>query len=139
VSATEKCLFCAIVEGAIPARRVREDARTLAFLDINPITRGHTLVVPRRHATDLGDIEPDDLRAVSAASQEVAKLLRDRLHARGINWLLSSGAAAWQDVFHFHMHVIPRYDRHELRRPAPAPGASGDAAALDEVHQKLTD
>ncbi len=136
---TEKCLFCSIIDGSVPARRVREDARTLAFLDINSITRGHTLVVPRRHATDLNDIEPDDLRAVAVASQEVSKLLRERLHARGINWLLSSGAAAWQDVFHFHMHVIPRYDRHELRRPGPAAGASGDAAALDEVHRQLTD
>jgi histidine triad (HIT) family protein len=133
----EKCVFCSIVDGSIPARTVREDERTLAFLDINPMTAGHTLVIPRRHATDLEDVEVEDLRAMTSAAHEVARRMRLRLHARGVNWLLSSGGAAWQDVFHVHLHVIPRYDRHELQRPRPAAGVSADPAALDEVQRKL--
>ncbi len=133
----EKCVFCSIVDGSIPARTVREDERTLAFLDINPMTAGHTLVIPRRHATDLDDVEGEDLRAIVSAAQDLARRMRQRLHARGVNLLLSSGGAAWQDVFHVHLHVIPRYDRHELQRPRPAAGVSTDAAALDEVQKTL--
>jgi histidine triad (HIT) family protein len=133
----EKCVFCSIVEGSIPARIVREDERTLAFLDINPMTAGHTLVIPRRHAIDLDDVESDDLRAMTSAAHDVARRMRESLHARGVNWLLSSGGAAWQDVFHIHLHVIPRYDRHELQRPRPAAGVSADAVVLDEVQRKL--
>jgi histidine triad (HIT) family protein len=133
----DKCIFCAIVEGSIPSRKVREDERTFAFLDINPLTRGHTLVIPRRHSVDLNDVAPEDLQAVTAVAQVLAKQMRERLHARGINLILSSGGAAWQDVFHLHMHVIPRYDRHEMQRPRPATSASSEAAAMDAVHKEL--
>lgn len=133
----EKCIFCGIVEGSIPSRKVREDDRTFAFLDIGPLTRGHTLVIPRRHAVDLNDIEPEDLQAVTAAAHVLAKQMRERLHARGVNLMLSSGGAAWQDVFHVHMHVIPRYDRHEMQRPRPATSASSESTALDAVHKEL--
>lgn len=134
----EKCIFCGIVEGSVPARKVQEDERTVAFLDINPFTAGHTLVIPRRHAADLSDVDPEDLRAVASAAQEIAKKMRARLNARGVNLLLSSGGAAWQDVFHLHLHVIPRYDRHELPRPRPAAGTSSEPSALDAAHRKLT-
>lgn len=133
----EKCIFCSIVEGSVPARTVREDERTLAFLDINPMTAGHTLVIPRRHATDLNDVEGGDLQAMVTAAQDLALRMRQRLHARGVNWLLSSGGAAWQDVYHIHLHVIPRYDRHELQRPRPAVGVSSEDSALDEVQKTL--
>jgi histidine triad (HIT) family protein len=124
------CLFCKIVAGEIPATIVAEDERTIAFMDINPATRGHVLVIPRAHARDVHDIETGDLKAVAAAAQGVAARAVERLGAAGVNLLNSSGAAAWQTVFHFHMHVIPRYDGDPLRLPwVPASGDRADIAA----------
>ena len=117
------CLFCKIVAGELPATIVAEDERTISFMDINPATRGHALVIPRAHARDLYAIDPDDLRAVALAAQRLATRVRDKLGADGVNLLNSNGAAAWQTVFHFHVHVIPRYDGDPLRLPwVPGPG-----------------
>ena len=124
------CLFCKIVAGEIPATIVAEDERTIAFMDINPATRGHVLVVPRAHARDVHEIATEDLQAVAATAQAVAALAVQRLGAVGVNLLNSNGAAAWQSVFHFHMHVIPRYKGDPLRLPwVPASGDMDDIAA----------
>jgi histidine triad (HIT) family protein len=124
------CIFCKIVAGELPATIVDEDEQTLAFMDINPATCGHALVVPRAHAADLLEIEPDQLAAVSAAAQRLAKHVRERLGADGVNVINSCGAAAWQTVFHFHLHVIPRYEGDPLRLPwVPAPGDAEEIAA----------
>jgi histidine triad (HIT) family protein len=119
------CIFCQIIAGEIPAQIVDEDERTVAFMDINPATRGHALVIPRRHARNLLEIEPDELEAVAVAAQRLAKRMPERLGAEGVNLLNSCGRAAWQTVFHFHIHVIPRYDDDPLRLPwTPAEGDS---------------
>jgi histidine triad (HIT) family protein len=124
------CLFCKIVAGDVPAQIVAEDELTVAFMDINPATRGHALVVPRNHAKDLLEINSVDLAAVAVAAQRVAGRARDRLHADGVSLINSCGAAAWQTVFHFHVHVIPRYLDDPLRLPwVPAPGAPDEIAA----------
>jgi histidine triad (HIT) family protein len=124
------CLFCKIVAGEIPATIVAEDERTVAFMDINPATRGHALVVPRAHAADVFAIDPADLEAVALAAQRLARRARERLGADGVNLLNSNGAAAWQTVFHFHLHVIPRYADDPLRLPwVPAPGDADDIQA----------
>lgn len=124
------CLFCRIVAGEVPATIVAEDERTVAFMDINPATRGHALVVPRAHARDVHDIDPDDLGAVAAAAQRIAARAVRRLGADGVNLLSSSGPAAWQTVFHFHLHVIPRYHGDPLKLPwAPSPGDMQEIAA----------
>jgi histidine triad (HIT) family protein len=124
------CIFCKIVAGEVPATIVDEDDRTVAFMDISPATRGHALVIPREHAADLHAIDPEDLKAVVAMAQRVAARARDKLGADGVNLLNSNGAAAWQTVFHFHMHVIPRYEGDPLRLPwIPAPGDMDDIAA----------
>jgi histidine triad (HIT) family protein len=123
------CLFCKIVAGEIPSTRVAEDERTVAFMDINPATRGHLLVVPRAHARDLLEIDPEDLAAVAHAAQRIAATMPDRLGADGVNLLNSCGRAAWQTVFHFHIHVIPRYDGDPLRLPwTPGPGDRDEIA-----------
>ena len=114
------CIFCKIVAGELPATVVASDERALAFLDISPATRGHTLVIPRAHAQDIHEIGADDLAACIALAQRIAGRARERLGADGVNLLHSSGRAAWQTVFHFHIHVIPRYGR---RPAAPAMGA----------------
>jgi histidine triad (HIT) family protein len=111
------CIFCQIVAGELPAQIIDEDERTIAFMDISPATRGHALVVPRRHARDITEIEPEELQAVAVAAQRLAKRMLDRLGADGINLLNSCGAPAWQTVYHLHMHVIPRYEDDPLRLP----------------------
>jgi histidine triad (HIT) family protein len=124
------CLFCKIVAGEIPSTRVDEDDRTVAFMDINPATRGHLLVIPREHSTDLLEVPQHDLDAVLRMAQKLAKRATERLGADGVNLLNSCGQAAWQTVFHFHVHVIPRYDTDPLRLPwVPAPGDRDEIAA----------
>jgi histidine triad (HIT) family protein len=124
------CLFCRIASGELPSTRVDEDERTVAFMDINPATRGHVLVVPREHSVDLTEIAEDDLAAVAAMAKRIALRQQERLGADGINLLNSCGKVAWQTVFHFHLHVIPRYVNDPLRLPwEPAPGDRDEIAA----------
>ncbi len=123
------CIFCRIVAGELPSIRVDEDERTVAFLDIAPATRGHTLVIPRAHARDLLEVAPEDLAACAATAQRVAARMGERLGAAGVNLLNSCGAAAWQTVFHFHVHVIPRYADDPLRLPWVPEPADGDELA----------
>jgi histidine triad (HIT) family protein len=129
------CLFCKIVAGELPATIVAEDERTVAFMDINPATRGHALVVPRNHVTNLLEIEHDDLAATVVAAQGLARRVTERLGADGVNLLNSCGQAAWQTVFHFHVHVIPRYVDDPLTLPwRPAPG---DADEIESAADAL--
>ena len=129
------CIFCGIVEGSIPAERIDSDERTVAFMDINPATPGHALVIPRAHSADLLEIEPEDLSAVSTAAQRLARHMKDVLGADGINLINSCGAAAFQTVFHFHVHVVPRYEGDPLRLPwVPK---EGNPAQIAEVAAKL--
>jgi histidine triad (HIT) family protein len=128
------CIFCKIVAGELPAQIVADDERTVAFMDISPATRGHALVVPRRHARDLLEIDAEDLQATILAAQRLAHRVHERLGADGVNLLNSRGEAAWQTVFHFHMHVIPRYSDDPLRLPwTPAPGDSEEIAAAADA------
>jgi histidine triad (HIT) family protein len=131
----EDCIFCKIVAGELPAAKVDEDERTLAFMDINPWARGHALVIPKQHARDLGEIGEDDLAACAAMAKRVAGLQRERLGADGVNLLNAYGAAAWQSVFHFHFHVIPRYEGDPLRLPTTPQQADPDelAAVAEEL------
>ena len=127
------CLFCRIVAGELPAQIVDEDERTVSFMDINPATTGHALVVPRAHAADLYGLPPEDLAATGLAAQRLALRARDALGADGVNLLNSTGRAAWQTVFHYHVHVIPRYEDDPLRLPwVPGPGDAEEIAATAE-------
>jgi histidine triad (HIT) family protein len=130
------CIFCRIVAGELPATIVDEDERTLAFMDIAPATRGHALVVPREHSPDLLSVDAADLAAVGLAAQRLARQAMDRLGADGETLLNSCGAVAFQTVYHFHVHVIPRYEGDPVRLPwVPAPGDPGEIAA---AAQELT-
>lgn len=125
------CIFCAIVAGEAPSRVVHDDERTLAFLDIVPLTRGHTLVVPKRHATNLFEVDDDDLAAVARTAKRVGAAAMEAFGADGLNLLQTNGEVALQTVFHLHVHVLPRYRgdgfKVELNR-VPA-----DPSTLDEV------
>jgi histidine triad (HIT) family protein len=128
--ASEDCLFCKIAAGEVPAKVVDSDERTISFMDINPATRGHALVIPRRHSRDIDEVDPEDLAACMEAARRLAARARDRLGADGVNILNSCGRAAWQTIFHFHVHVIPRYQDDPLRLPwRPAPGDQDEIAA----------
>jgi len=124
------CIFCKIVAGELPATVIDSDERALALMDINPATRGHALVIPRAHAQDIGDIGAEDLAATIALAQRIAVRARRKLGADGVNLIHSAGSAAWQTVFHFHIHVIPRYAGDPLVLPwVPAPGDAAEIAA----------
>ena len=111
------CMFCRIIAGESPAYVVAEDDRTLAFLDRGQATEGHTLVVPRAHASDIWDISEEEVTAVMVMAKRVAHLLEQRLAPDGLNLTQSNRPAGWQDVFHFHLHVIPRWSGDGLVRP----------------------
>ncbi len=112
---TDACVFCDIVAGRAPASIVHEDDRTVAFMDIFPLTRGHALVVPRAHCRDLLDAPVDDLLAVTRSAQAVARAAVEAFGADGVNLLQATGAVAFQTVFHLHLHVLPRYTGDGLR------------------------
>jgi histidine triad (HIT) family protein len=128
--ATE-CLFCGIVAGDVPAQIVDSDEHTVAFMDINPATRGHALVVPRRHSTDLMDVSDDDLAYTTAAARRLARRMDQTLEPDGFNILNSCRPAAWQTIFHYHLHVIPRYQDDPLKLPwIPGPGDPDEIKAI---------
>ncbi|MHB8656723.1 MAG: HIT family protein [Solirubrobacteraceae bacterium] len=130
-----ECIFCKIVAGEIPGQIIDRDERTVTFMDINPATCGHALVIPARHSRDLLEITPEDLAAATLSAQRIAVRIVQRLGAQGINLINSCGSAAWQTVFHFHIHVIPRYADDPLRLPwFPAPG---DAEAIAATAERL--
>jgi histidine triad (HIT) family protein len=127
------CIFCKIVDGELPATKIDEDDRTITFMDIHPGTRGHALVIPKEHSRDLLEIDPDDLAAVVKAGQRLAKRMPQALGADGVNLINSCGSAAWQTVFHFHLHVIPRYEDDTVRLP----WTPGDGGAPEEAAEAL--
>jgi histidine triad (HIT) family protein len=127
----DDCLFCKIAAGELPAEIVQEDEHTIAFMDINPWTRGHALVIARNHSRNLYDAPDADLEQMVTAAKRLSLKMRDRLGCDGINLLNSCEAAAWQTVFHLHVHVIPRYDDDPLRLPGqPRRPEEGELAAV---------
>lgn len=108
---TGECVFCKIRDGQIPSMKIYEDEATLAFMDINPLNTGHCLVVTRRHAPTIWDAEVADLQAAIATAQKVAIALVAAVKPDGLNMLQANGAAAFQSVPHFHLHLIPRWVR----------------------------
>jgi histidine triad (HIT) family protein len=131
------CLFCRIVAGELPSTRVHEDERVVAIMDIFPATRGHALVIPRAHAADIRDVGADDLAAAAQAARLLAGRAVERLGADGVTVMQSNGAAAWQTVFHYHVHVIPRYEGDPLVLPWAPGGEPADAEELERLAASL--
>ena len=105
----DDCVFCKIRDGKIPSRKIYEDDATLAFMDINPLNNGHCLVVTKRHAATIWEAEVADLQAAIATAKKVATALRETVKPDGLNMLQANGAAAFQSVAHYHLHLIPRW------------------------------
>ena len=104
----DDCIFCIIVKGEIPCVKVCEDDRVLVFADINPISQGHTLIVPKKHAENIWEIDADDLAAIHRASKQVATAIRTALDPLGVACLQLNGRGVNQVVMHYHLHLIPR-------------------------------
>ena len=120
------CIFCAIVAGEAPAEIIDQDDHTVTLMDINPATRGHALVIPRDHTEDLLSIGERDLCNTAVAAQRIARRMEETLDPDGFNLINACRAAAWQTVFHFHIHVIPRYEDDPLKLPWVPRGAGMD-------------
>ena len=131
------CLFCKILAGELPSEIVDEDERTVSFMDINPATPGHALVIPREHARDLYELPEQDMAATALAAQRLALRARDALGADGVNLLNACRPAAWQTVFHYHVHVIPRYDDDPLKLPWIPRGGDADAIAASAAKLRM--
>jgi histidine triad (HIT) family protein len=123
------CIFCGIVAGTMPAERVYEDERTVAFLDIAPACDGHVLVIPRTHSDDIHGADPADLAACAQTAQVIAGRVSGALSADGVTIMQSNGRAAGQTVFHYHVHVLPRFDGDGVLRPWTATHPSADELA----------
>ncbi len=104
------CVFCKLRDGQIPSMKIFEDDKTLAFMDINPLNSGHCLVITKTHAATLYEVPLEDLHSVIGTAQRVALAIRDGLKPDGLNVLQANGAAAFQSVPHFHLHLIPRWN-----------------------------
>ena len=109
------CIFCKIIAGEIPCISLWEDQETLAFMDINPANSGHALVIPKQHWQDVYTIPDEAIGAVAATARRIATAVRTALTPDGINLVQANGPGAAQSVFHFHMHVLPRYSGDELK------------------------
>jgi histidine triad (HIT) family protein len=111
------CIFCRVVAGDIPGEIVDSDERTITVMDINPATRGHVVVIPREHAEDLRAVSEEDLDATMRAVRRIVERMSETIEPEGFNILNNIGRVAWQSIFHFHVHVIPRYREDPLQLP----------------------
>jgi histidine triad (HIT) family protein len=125
------CIFCKVVAGEIPGEVVDSDDRTVTVMDINPATRGHVVVMPREHSENLLAVSEEDLAATMKATRRMIERIGETLTPAGFNVLNNMGRAAWQSIFHFHVHVIPRYADDPLQLPwLPEPVDPGELAAV---------
>lgn len=132
---SDDCIFCKVIAGEIPARKVYEDSETLAFLDINPNTKGHTLVVPKDHFENIYTIPDEALCRVAITVRKVATALRNGTDADGINLIVNNETAAGQEVPHVHFHVIPRHNDDGLTH---WPHVSYNEGEAEEILEKIT-
>jgi histidine triad (HIT) family protein len=137
----QACVFCGIIAGQLPASGVYEDEQVVAFMDVRPLTLGHLLVVPRVHAASLEDLHEDLGRGVFAVAHQLARALRNSaVPCEGVNFFLADGVAAGQDVFHVHLHVIPRTpgDGFRLKARPRTPGRDELDATAERVRAGLS-
>ncbi len=133
---TEKdCVFCAIIAGDIPAKKIYEDEHVLAFMNIKPVNEGHALVIPKDHFENIYSVPPELMCRLALAAQKVAISIKGSLSADGINIIMNNESAAGQEIFHAHIHIIPRENEDGLTH-WPARGLV-EADALGTVAEKI--
>lgn len=113
----DNCIFCKIIDGSIPSTVVYEDADFKAIMDISPAAKGHVLILPKKHCADLLSIDPDVASKALMIASKIANAQKKAFNCDGINLLQNSGEAAWQSVFHLHIHLIPRYKDDKVMVP----------------------
>jgi len=133
----DDCIFCKIVKGEIPSFKVYEDDRVYAFADINPISDGHTLIIPKSHAENLGDIAEDDLMAIHRVSQKMFHAMRSALGADGVALMQANGKSVNQVVMHYHLHLIPRRNSESRLAATSWELVPGDMAVIKTTSEKL--
>lgn len=137
MSDATRCPFCKIAAGSLAATKVYEDEHTVAFMDIQPASSGHTLVIPKNHATNLLDIAEADLLATTKTVQKIARALNAALQPDGMRMIQTNGAAAGQSVFHYHVHLMPMQEGQRLnihgREPAKLEELQALAARIREA------
>tara|TARA_Y100000034_G_scaffold106593_1_gene135428 strand:+ start:1771 stop:2175 length:405 start_codon:yes stop_codon:yes gene_type:complete len=115
----DNCIFCKIIKGEIPSAKVYEDDDFLAFLDISPANQGHTLVIPKKHIETYVEGDDETLSRLSLVAKKIAKNINQKLECHGYNILINNHEAAGQEVFHLHMHIIPRFNRDNFKLSWP--------------------
>jgi histidine triad (HIT) family protein len=133
----EDCIFCKIAKGEIPCFKVYEDDRVLAFEDINPVSEGHTLIIPKRHAVNLWDISGEDLTAVHLAAKKIIEGIKTALKPTGVAALQLNGQGANQVVMHYHLHLIPRISGSTPLSMTGWDMQSGDMDAIKLTAEKI--
>ncbi len=124
------CIFCAIVRGDAPCHKIHEDELTMTFLDLFPVARGHTLIVPREHCDNLYEARPEALSRVATNSIRFANAIKSTLAPDGLSVFQLNGAAAGQTVFHYHMHLIPRKEGDTLAIHSRIRGSDSDLTTV---------
>ncbi|MER2171214.1 MAG: HIT family protein [Psychrobacillus psychrodurans] len=112
-----ECIFCKIIDGSIPSAKIYEDDHVYAFMDIMPLTKGHTLIIPKNHKENIYDLSEEEASNLFKVVPKIASVLKESFGPVGMNLLNNNGAPAGQSVFHFHLHFIPRYDQTDGFRP----------------------
>jgi histidine triad (HIT) family protein len=131
-----ECIFCKIIGGEIPSKKVYENEKVLAFLDINPKTQGHTIVVPKKHYINILDVPDSEIKPLFISVKKVAGILKEKLSADGFNIIQNNFSAAGQDVMHCHIHIIPRKENDNVIQLHPKP-TKPTSEELDIVLKKL--
>jgi len=111
------CLFCKIIDGSIPSTKIYEDEYVYAFMDISPLTKGHTLLIPKEHVANVFEMSEETASYIFRVAPRIANAIKDSFKPAGMNLLNNNGAPAGQSVFHFHLHFIPRYDETDGYKP----------------------
>jgi len=131
----EDCLFCKIVKGEVVSYKIFENEKAIAFLDVNPIAKGHTIVIPKKHFENIYNIPEQDLKDVILAVKATAKILKEKLNSTGINLLQRNGRGAGQEVMHLHFHLIPRFENDSVALPPKSDYLKKD---IKELYKLLT-
>jgi len=132
------CVFCKIINGDIPSYKVYEDDFTLAFLDIHPKNYGHTLIIPKEHTENIYSIPDEDLCRLILGAKKIAIAVKNGMDADGINVSMNNEGAAGQDVFHAHIHIVPRFNEDDFKHGSPKKYKEGEAeSTVDKIKQAL--
>ena len=135
----EDCIFCKIVKGEIPSFKVYEDEQVYAFADINPISDGHTLIIPKAHAENLGEISASDLTAIHLASKKIYQAMQNALGADAVALIQANGRAVNQVVMHYHLHLVPRKNSESNLEVTNWEMIPGDMDAIKAASEKLAE